>query len=73
MTPTDEDDELELPVGVPLHHWEPEACPKVAPTEILADQHFRKIAGWMTPLGVRVVWLTGSLKKKDKVELKTLF
>ncbi len=39
----------------------------MAPTEILADQHFRKIAGWMEPLGVRVTWLTGSLKKKDKV------
>jgi ATP-dependent DNA helicase RecG len=38
----------------------------MAPTEILADQHFRKIAQWMEPLGVRVAWLTGSLKKKDK-------
>ncbi len=38
----------------------------MAPTEILADQHFRKIAAWMEPLGVRVTWLTGSLKKKDK-------
>ena len=38
----------------------------MAPTEILADQHFRKIAAWMAPLGVRVTWLTGSLKKKDK-------
>jgi len=39
----------------------------MAPTEILADQHFRKIAGWMAPLGVTVAWLTGSLKKKDKL------
>jgi ATP-dependent DNA helicase RecG len=39
----------------------------MAPTEILADQHFRKIAAWMEPLGVKVAWLTGSLKKKDKV------
>lgn len=38
----------------------------MAPTEILADQHFRKIAGWLEPLGVSVVWLTGSLKKKEK-------
>jgi ATP-dependent DNA helicase RecG len=38
----------------------------MAPTEILAEQHFRKIAAWMEPLGVRVAWLTGSLKKKDK-------
>ena len=38
----------------------------MAPTEILADQHFRKIAAWLEPLGVVVVWLTGSLKKKEK-------
>jgi ATP-dependent DNA helicase RecG len=40
----------------------------MAPTEILADQHFRKIAAWMEPLGVNVAWLTGSLKKKEKQE-----
>jgi ATP-dependent DNA helicase RecG len=40
----------------------------MAPTEILADQHFRKIAAWMEPLGVGVAWLTGSLKKKEKAE-----
>ncbi|MDY7579870.1 ATP-dependent DNA helicase RecG [Herbaspirillum sp. RTI4] len=38
----------------------------MAPTEILADQHFRKIAAWMEPLGIEVAWLTGSLKKKQK-------
>ena len=40
----------------------------MAPTEILAEQHFRKIAAWMEPLGVNVAWLTGSLKKKEKIE-----
>ncbi len=40
----------------------------MAPTEILAEQHFRKIAQWMEPLGVKVAWLTGSLKKKEKTE-----
>lgn len=40
----------------------------MAPTEILAEQHFRKIAMWMEPLGVNVAWLTGSLKKKEKAE-----
>ena len=39
----------------------------MAPTEILADQHFRKIAAWLEPLGICVVWLTGSLKKKEKL------
>jgi ATP-dependent DNA helicase RecG len=38
----------------------------MAPTEILAEQHFRKIAAWMEPLGVKVAWLTGSLRKKEK-------
>ena len=40
----------------------------MAPTEILAEQHFRKIATWLEPLGVNVAWLTGSLKKKEKAE-----
>ncbi len=40
----------------------------MAPTEILAEQHFRKIEEWMTPLGVTVTWLTGSMKKKEKTE-----
>ncbi|RJX33592.1 MAG: ATP-dependent DNA helicase RecG, partial [Oxalobacter sp.] len=40
----------------------------MAPTEILAEQHFRKIEAWMRPLGVSVAWLTGSMKKKEKTE-----
>ncbi|WP_423709428.1 ATP-dependent DNA helicase RecG [Undibacterium sp. WLX3042] len=38
----------------------------MAPTEILAEQHFRKIAAWLEPLGVKTAWLTGSLRKKEK-------
>lgn len=38
----------------------------MAPTEILAEQHFRKIAAWLEPLGIEVAWLTGSLKKREK-------
>jgi len=38
----------------------------MAPTEILAEQHFQRVAEWMTPLGVEVAWLTGSLRKKEK-------
>ena len=38
----------------------------MAPTEILAEQHFRKLSQWLEPLGVRIAWLTGSLKKRDK-------
>ena len=33
----------------------------MAPTEILAEQHFRKLIYWLQGLPVRVVWLTGSL------------
>jgi ATP-dependent DNA helicase RecG len=39
----------------------------MAPTEILAEQHYRKLTQWLTPLGLDVVWLTGSLKKKAKL------
>ena len=42
-----------------------QAC-LMAPTEILAEQHFRNIASLAGPLGVTVVLLTGSLKKKAK-------
>ncbi|MDL2284658.1 ATP-dependent DNA helicase RecG [Oxalobacter sp. OttesenSCG-928-P03] len=38
----------------------------MAPTEILADQHFQRVAEWMAPLGVDVAWLTGGMKKKDR-------
>jgi ATP-dependent DNA helicase RecG len=38
----------------------------MAPTEILAEQHYRKLAAWLEPLGLQVAWLTGSLKKKEK-------
>ncbi|HZF78495.1 MAG TPA: ATP-dependent DNA helicase RecG [Rubrivivax sp.] len=37
-------------------------CALMAPTEILAEQHFRKLVGWLQPLGVTVAWLTGSRK-----------
>ena len=38
----------------------------MAPTEILAEQHYRKLSGLLTPLGTTVTWLTGSLKAKEK-------
>ncbi|HRH17438.1 MAG TPA: ATP-dependent DNA helicase RecG, partial [Aquabacterium sp.] len=41
-------------------------CALMAPTEILAEQHFRKLVSWLEPLGIRVAWLTGSLKSKVK-------
>jgi len=38
----------------------------MAPTEILAEQHWRKLRGWLEPLGIRVAWLAGSLKESGK-------
>ncbi|SAL12261.1 ATP-dependent DNA helicase RecG [Caballeronia humi] len=38
----------------------------MAPTEILAEQHARKLRGWLEPLGVTVAWLAGSLKTREK-------
>jgi ATP-dependent DNA helicase RecG len=40
----------------------------MAPTEILAEQHYLKLKGWLEPLGVNVAWLSGSLKSKAKRE-----
>ncbi len=38
----------------------------MAPTEILAEQHYRKFSLWLEPLGIETAWLTGSLKKKER-------
>jgi ATP-dependent DNA helicase RecG len=51
-------------------------CALMAPTEILAEQHFRKLIGWLEPLllpqGLRVAWLTGSQKKKERQQMQAL-
>jgi ATP-dependent DNA helicase RecG len=51
-------------------------CALMAPTEILAEQHFAKLIGWLEPLlapaGKRVAWLTGSQKKKQRSEMLAL-
>ncbi len=38
----------------------------MAPTEILAEQHYRKFGHWLEPLGVRLAWLSGGQKKKER-------
>ena len=38
----------------------------MAPTEILAEQHFRKFDAWLAPLGLNVTWLAGGLRRKEK-------
>ena len=47
-------------------------CALMAPTEILAEQHFRKLVQWIEPVlpsGTRVAWLTGSQKKKERLAM----
>lgn len=45
-------------------------CALMAPTEILAEQHFRKLMDWFAPLlaarGRGVAWLVGAQKKKER-------
>jgi ATP-dependent DNA helicase RecG len=44
-------------------------CALMAPTEILAEQHFRKLVHWLEPLGLTVAWLTGSRKGKGRTKM----
>ena len=38
----------------------------MAPTEILAEQHYLKMKEWFAPLDIKIAWLSGSLKAKEK-------
>jgi ATP-dependent DNA helicase RecG len=38
----------------------------MAPTEILAEQHFINFSKWLEPLGIEVAWLAGKLKGKAR-------
>ena len=42
----------------------------MAPTEILARQHYERLQPWLEPLGVRVGWLAGSLPAGAKRQIK---
>jgi len=44
-------------------------CALMAPTEILAEQHLKKLVGWLAPLGITVAWLTGSRKGKARTKM----
>ena len=37
-----------------------------APTELLAEQHFANLRGWLEPLGIRVAWLAGKVTGKAR-------
>lgn len=40
----------------------------MAPTEILAEQHYHNFREWLEPLGIRLVWLSGKVKGKARRE-----
>ncbi|WP_417516078.1 ATP-dependent DNA helicase RecG [Marinobacter sp.] len=43
----------------------------MAPTEILAEQHYQNFCGWLEPLGIQLAWLSGKVKgkaRKDALE-----
>ncbi len=45
------------------HGWQ---VALMAPTEILAEQHYKKFETWLTPLKLNIAWLTGSQSKKER-------
>lgn len=42
----------------------------MAPTEILAEQHYESFAKWFEPLNIQIYFLTGKLKKSEQTEIK---
>ncbi len=40
----------------------------MAPTEILAEQHFEKFSKWFGEMGLETVWLASAMKKREKEE-----
>jgi len=42
----------------------------MAPTEILAEQHYATLSGILSPFGIRIAKLTGSSSTKEKREIK---
>jgi len=39
-----------------------------APTELLAEQHYRVFSTWLEPLGIKPVWLSGKVTGKKRTE-----
>ena len=40
----------------------------MAPTEILAEQHYRNMLQWLAPMGITVAWLSGKLGARERRE-----
>jgi ATP-dependent DNA helicase RecG len=56
-----------LAAAIAIHNgWQ---CALMAPTEILAEQHFAKLVGWLAPLGITTAWLSGSRKGRMRREM----
>ena len=45
------------------HGWQ---AAMMAPTEILAEQHYKKLQAWLLPLGIEVAWVSGSQTRKQR-------
>jgi ATP-dependent DNA helicase RecG len=45
------------------HGWQ---VALMAPTEILAEQHYKKFLQWFEPLSLQIAWLSGSQSKKER-------
>ncbi len=44
----------------------------MAPTEILAEQHYQNFKQWLEPFGIKVSWLSGKLKGKTREKMLAL-
>jgi len=40
----------------------------MAPTEILAEQHYQQVQRWFSPLNIKIAWLSGSVSAKNKAD-----
>ncbi len=41
----------------------------MAPTELLAEQHYQNFKQWLEPMGIEVAWLSGRLRAKQRREV----
>ena len=41
----------------------------MAPTEILAEQHYANFSAWLAPLGIQVGWLSGKVKGRQRQQV----
>lgn len=44
----------------------------MAPTELLAEQHYRNFSNWFEPMGIKLAWLSGGLKAAERREQQAI-